>query len=84
MFDVLVSDVGMPDMDGLTLMRAVRRLPRHHNGAIAAVALTAFALESDRQAGEAAGFNCYVTKPISLRRLAEGIELARETVASHH
>ena len=81
-FDVLVSDIGMPDMDGLSLMRAVRVLPRHQNGTIAAVALTAFALETDKRAGYAAGFHCYVTKPISLRRLSEGIALARESASS--
>jgi signal transduction histidine kinase/ActR/RegA family two-component response regulator/HAMP domain-containing protein len=83
-FDVLVSDIGMPDMDGLSLMRAVRQLPREKNGMIAAVALTAFALETDKRAGYAAGFHCYVTKPISLRRLSEGIALARDRAAIPH
>jgi signal transduction histidine kinase/ActR/RegA family two-component response regulator/HAMP domain-containing protein len=81
-FDVLVSDIGMPEMDGLSLMRAVRQLPREHNGAIAAVALTAFALEIDKRAGYAAGFHSYVTKPISLRRLSEGIAKARDHAAT--
>jgi signal transduction histidine kinase/ActR/RegA family two-component response regulator len=81
-FDVLVSDIGMPDMDGLSLMRAVRQLPREKNGSIAAVALTAFALEMDKRAGYAAGFHSYVTKPISLRRLSEGISRARENASS--
>jgi signal transduction histidine kinase/ActR/RegA family two-component response regulator len=77
-FDVLVSDVGMPDMDGLALIRAVRRLPLESGANIAAVALTAFAMESDRRAGIAAGFQSYVAKPISIRRLSEGIMRALE------
>jgi CheY-like chemotaxis protein len=48
------------------------------------VALTAFALETDKRAGYAAGFHCYVTKPISLRRLSEGIALARDRAAIPH
>jgi signal transduction histidine kinase/ActR/RegA family two-component response regulator len=70
-YDVLVSDVGMPEMDGLTLIRTIRRTRSADE--LPAVALTAFAMESDRQAGLAAGFQRYVTKPISLLRLSEAV-----------
>jgi CheY-like chemotaxis protein len=70
-YDVLVSDVGMPEMDGLTLIRTIRRTRPADE--LPAVALTAFAMESDRQAGLAAGFQRYVTKPISLLRLSEAV-----------
>ena len=73
-FDVLVSDIGMPEMDGLMLIRQVRRSPNVRN--LPAVALTAFAMESDRLAGLSAGFQAYVTKPISLRRLSEAVAQA--------
>ncbi len=76
-FDVLVSDIGMPGMDGLQLIGAVRQLKNRAAGTLPAVALTAFAMESDRVAGLAAGFDAYVDKPISLRRLSEGILSAR-------
>lgn len=70
-FDVLVSDIGMPEMDGLSLMRAVRADPALHG--LPAVALTAFAMLPDRQAGLAAGFQRYVAKPIDVRILSHAI-----------
>jgi CheY-like chemotaxis protein/anti-sigma regulatory factor (Ser/Thr protein kinase) len=70
-YDVLVSDIGMPEMDGLMLIRKIRETMSEDE--LPAVALTAFAMESDRQAGMAAGFQSYVTKPISLRRLSEAV-----------
>jgi signal transduction histidine kinase/AmiR/NasT family two-component response regulator len=70
-YDVLVSDIGMPDMDGLMLIREIRKT--HPSSDLPAVALTAFAMESDRQRGMEAGFQGYVTKPISLRRLSEAL-----------
>lgn len=76
-FDVLVSDIGMPEMDGLTLLRRVRKLPQGSATQLPAVALTAFALESDRQQGAQAGFQAYVAKPISLHALAHAIVAAR-------
>lgn len=70
-FDVLVSDIGMPEMDGLALMRTVRGNPA--TAALPAVALTAFAMLPDRQAGLAAGFQRYVAKPVDVRSLGSAI-----------
>lgn len=76
-FDVLVSDIGMPEMDGLTLIRRLREQPA--TAALPAVALTAFAMLPDRQAGLAAGFQRYVAKPIDMRLLASAILEALRT-----
>ena len=76
-FHVLVSDIGMPEMDGLSLVRAVRSQPA--TATLPAVALTAFAMLPDRQAGLAAGFQHYVAKPIDIRKLGNAIREALQT-----
>ncbi|UXH80350.1 hybrid sensor histidine kinase/response regulator [Roseateles amylovorans] len=75
-FDLLVSDIGMPDMDGRSLIREVRRMPGGSAADLPAVALTAFAMVSDRQEGLAAGFQGYVAKPIELGTLTRAIREA--------
>jgi PAS domain S-box-containing protein len=62
--DVLVSDVGMPDEDGYTLVRRVRALPAARGGALPAIALTAYARAQDRQRALEAGFVAHLAKPI--------------------
>jgi signal transduction histidine kinase len=62
--DVLVSDIGMPDVDGYALMRQVRGMPAERGGGVPAIALTAYASESDGARVRAAGFQAHVTKPI--------------------
>jgi signal transduction histidine kinase len=61
---VLVSDIGMPDEDGFTLMRKVRALPENRGGRIPAVALTAYARPVDRQQAMMAGYDSHVRKPV--------------------
>jgi signal transduction histidine kinase len=61
-FDVLVSDVGMPEQDGYALVRALRRSSRNEN--IPALALTAYARGEDRTQALKAGFNMHLAKPI--------------------
>ncbi|MEP0800455.1 ATP-binding protein [Funiculus sociatus] len=60
--NIIVSDIGMPVMDGYMLMRQIRALPEGKQ--IPAIALTAYAGEVDRQQAEAAGFQRHVAKPI--------------------
>jgi CheY-like chemotaxis protein len=67
--DVLVSDIGMPNEDGYTLLRRVRRLPPENGGRIPALALTAYARAEDRTAALLAGFQSHVTKPVELAEL---------------
>jgi signal transduction histidine kinase len=62
--DVLLSDIGMPDVDGYALLRQVRGIPRERGGAVPAIALTAYASEADGARARAAGFQAHVTKPI--------------------
>ncbi len=72
--DVLVCDIGMPGEDGYALIRKVRA--RMDGGATPAIALTAYAAESDRAQALAAGFQLHVPKPIdpeSLVRVIAGV-----------
>ena len=61
--DLLVSDIGMPEEDGYTLMRQVRALTPAQGGRIPAIALTAYARTEDRIKALAAGFQAHVPKP---------------------
>jgi CheY-like chemotaxis protein/two-component sensor histidine kinase len=62
-FDLLVSDIGMPGMDGYMLIRELRKREAGERR-LPALALTAFARAEDREAAIAAGFDLHVTKPI--------------------
>lgn len=62
-FDLIVSDIGMPEENGYTLMRRVRQLPAPQ-GKIPAVALTAFGRAEDRLRALQAGFQMHVPKPV--------------------
>jgi CheY-like chemotaxis protein len=62
--DVLVSDIGLPDEDGYSLIRRVRNLDRSAGGAIPAIAVTAFARSEDRTRALLAGFQAHVAKPV--------------------
>jgi len=67
--DVLVSDIGMPEMDGHAFIREVRRLPAEEGGRTPAVALTAFARSEDRTRAILAGYQIHVAKPIEPQEL---------------
>ena len=63
-FDVLVSDVGMPGVDGPALVRRVLALGEAAGGDVPAIALTAFARPEDRLRATAGGFVMRVAKPV--------------------
>jgi PAS domain S-box-containing protein len=62
--DLLLCDIGMPEIDGYRLMRKIRELLPETESNIPAIALTAYASEYDRRQALAAGFNLHLTKPI--------------------
>jgi CheY-like chemotaxis protein len=71
-FDVVLMDVQMPMLDGLSAARQIRAL----GGAasrIPIIALTAFAMRGDEERCLEAGMNAYVSKPVDLDRLADDI-----------
>jgi CheY-like chemotaxis protein len=70
---VLVSDIGMPNVDGYTLIQKVRQLPAEKGGAIPAIALTAYVGEVDQQQAFAAGFQKHIAKPIEPEELVKAI-----------
>jgi hypothetical protein len=63
-FDVLISDIGMPEMDGYGLISKVRQLPVERGGRIPAAALTAYAGIEDRRRVLSAGFQMHIPKPV--------------------
>ena len=65
--DLILMDIALPGMDGLTLTRKLKADPATKNTLI--VALTAFAMKGDDQKALAAGCDGYITKPIDTRRL---------------
>ena len=69
---VLVSDIGLPDMDGMDLIKAVGA--RKKDGAIPAVALTAYASRQDATKAIAAGFDAHVAKPVQPAMLGSVVE----------
>lgn len=73
--DLLISDIGLPDMDGYALMKAIR-VREAASGAppLFAIALTAFARDEDRRRAEQAGFDRYMTKPFEPTRLIQTLE----------
>ncbi|MCC5666185.1 PAS domain S-box protein [Nostoc sp. CHAB 5784] len=71
--DVLVSDIGMPEMDGYMLMQQIRSRPPNQGGSIRAIALTAYAAEIDQQRALQVGFQTHITKPVEPEELVRAI-----------
>ncbi|OKH37321.1 hypothetical protein NIES2119_13800 [[Phormidium ambiguum] IAM M-71] len=71
--DLLVCDIGMPEMDGYSLIRHIRKWPPAAGGNIPAIALTAYAGEINQQQAIAAGFQIHLAKPVEPEQLVKGI-----------
>lgn len=71
--DLLVSDIGMPEEDGYSLIAKIRRLPETEGGKTPAIALTAFARIEDRIHALSQGFQMFVPKPVEPNELIAAI-----------
>jgi CheY-like chemotaxis protein len=71
-FDVIISDIGMPEMNGYQLAREVRLLPGYES--VPMVAVTGYSMFDDKERSTNAGFNAHMTKPIDPRALLDLIE----------
>jgi CheY-like chemotaxis protein len=71
-FDVIISDIGMPEMNGYQLAREVRMLPGYET--VPMVAVTGYSMFDDKEHSPNAGFNAHMTKPIDPRALLDLIE----------
>lgn len=73
-FDVVLMDISMPEMDGVTATRTIRTLPHENpNRLVPIVALTAHAMGEDRESFLAEGMTDVITKPIDFKILSEAL-----------
>jgi len=68
-FDMFLSDIGIPDMDGYELLTRVRELDASRASPIPAIAITAYARREDRERSLLAGYHMHLSKPIEAREL---------------
>jgi PAS domain S-box-containing protein len=68
---LLVSDIGMPRVNGFELVRRVRSMPPQAGGLLPALAITAYTRPDDRQEAFEAGYNAYLAKPVEPSRFVE-------------
>jgi PAS domain S-box-containing protein len=71
--DLLISDLGMPEVDGFELLGRVRALGRERGGRVPAIALTAFARSEDRLRALEAGFSAHISKPVEPSELIAAV-----------
>lgn len=71
--DVLISDIGMPNVNGYMLMRQIRTWSPQQGGQIPAIALTAYAGEYNQEQALAAGFQMHIAKPVEPDTLVKAV-----------
>jgi CheY-like chemotaxis protein len=70
--DILLLDIGMPVLDGFGVVRALRQNPRL--ATLPVLAVTAYAMQGDREGILSAGFDGYLSKPVNARSLTDELE----------
>jgi signal transduction histidine kinase/ActR/RegA family two-component response regulator len=73
-FHVLISDIGMPKMDGFELISELRKNPGERNSAINAIAYTAYASEEDRNRVLSSGYQVHLAKPLDFDELLAAVK----------
>jgi PAS domain S-box-containing protein len=81
--DVLISDIGMPEMDGFELLRRVRAMTATRGSKIPAIALTAFARSEDRTRALMAGYQVHISKPVSTPELIASVASVTGRTGQH-
>jgi len=71
--DLVISDIGMPLVDGFEVIRRIRSMPDRETAAVPAIALTAFSRREDQQRALEAGFDDYLTKPVAPATLLQTV-----------
>ncbi|HXF13410.1 MAG TPA: response regulator [Terriglobales bacterium] len=70
--DILLLDIGMPKMDGFAVVRELRQDPRLAK--LPVIAVTAYAMQGDREKVLDSGFDGYLSKPINVKALEQELE----------
>jgi PAS domain S-box-containing protein len=81
--DAVVSDIGMPEMDGYAFVRAMRAMPAAEGGNTPAIALTAYAGTDDARMAMDAGFQVHLAKPVEPSELVTTVAKVAGRGASH-
>jgi len=76
LIQIVVTDIGMPEQDGYTLLRELRELPSHLGGELPAIAVTSYATVEDRRRALKAGFAAHIGKPFAPMTLVSTIARA--------
>jgi CheY-like chemotaxis protein len=77
--DVLVTDIGLPDGDGVDLLKAVRALPGRSE--VCGIALSGFGMDEDIERSKAAGFFDHITKPVDFALLERVLAQLSEEIS---
>ncbi|MEH2179678.1 response regulator [Nostoc sp.] len=81
--DILVSDIGMAEVDGYSLIKQIRTLTPEKGGEIPAIALTAYARVEDSQRAISSGYQRHVTKPLNPEELVQAVVALAHVKLNH-